>query len=333
MLAVCSAVMAAHRAGIIHRDLKPQNIFLAEGVSRSRPQGARLRHLQGAGRVDRARADQHGIRPRHAVLPRARTGGRQPRLQPAERPIRDRNHSLRMSDQRAALRGREPVHGLPAIVAGSPMPLRQLRSDLDPGLEAVVLRAIEMEPARRFPSVEDLGRALWRFAGERSRMLWRDAFGPRGAGTAGAPGRRPMAGETALDSTPRSGTPPRRPPTPAAPTPGRSISVLHGQPAGQRAVVSTDPGADWRARAGGRRRGRVSLSTVRRRRRQASARRRPLPRTRATRHPGPAAPRPAVTPPPSWWSRRARASSWTAPSRARAASSEPFPSTALTTSS
>ena len=87
-----------------------------------------------------------------------------------------------------------------------------------------MLRAIEMEPARRFPSVEDLGRALWRFAGERSRMLWRDAFGPVAPGAAGAPGRRPMAGETALDSTPRSGTPPRRPPTPAAPTPGRSIS-------------------------------------------------------------------------------------------------------------
>src|SRR5262245_52441542 len=31
VLAVCSAVVAAHRAGIIHRDLKPQNIFLAEG--------------------------------------------------------------------------------------------------------------------------------------------------------------------------------------------------------------------------------------------------------------------------------------------------------------
>ena len=120
VLAVCSAVMAAHRAGIIHRDLKPQNIFLAEGVHGLVPEGARLRHLEGAGRVDRARADQHGIRPRHAVLPRARTGRRQPRLQPSQRPVRDRNHPVRVSDQRAALRGREPVHGVPGHRRGQP---------------------------------------------------------------------------------------------------------------------------------------------------------------------------------------------------------------------
>ena len=40
------------------------------------------------------------------------------------------------------------------IVAGSPIPPRALRPELDPGLEAVVSRAIEVEPGRRFPSVE-----------------------------------------------------------------------------------------------------------------------------------------------------------------------------------
>ena len=111
-----------------------------------------------------------------------------------------------------------------AIVAGSPMPLRPHRPDLDPGLEAVVLRAIEMEPARRFPSVEDLGRALWRFASERSRMLWRDAFGPVAPGAAGAPAAGRWRARRRSTRRRDPATPPRRPPTPAAPTPGRSIS-------------------------------------------------------------------------------------------------------------
>ena len=34
------------------------------------------------------------------------------------------------------------------------------------------------EPAQRFPSVRDLGRALWPFAGAAHQDLWRTEYGP-----------------------------------------------------------------------------------------------------------------------------------------------------------
>ncbi len=220
VLAVCSAVMAAHRAGIIHRDLKPQNIFLAEGA-----------HGLVAKVLDFGISKGLDASTARALTSTGSVLGTPYYLAPEQ--VVDNRASSPLSDQWAigiilyeCLTSARPFEGeslfmvFQAIVAGSPVPLRQHRPELDPGLEAVVLRAIETEPSRRFPSVEDLGRSLWRFAGERSRMLWRDAFGPLAPGAAGAPGRRPMAGETALDSTPRSATPPRRPPTPAASTPG-----------------------------------------------------------------------------------------------------------------
>ena len=223
VLAVCSAVTAAHRAGIIHRDLKPQNIFLAEGPHGLVPKVLDFGISKG---LDASTA--------RALTSTGSVLGTPYYLAPEQ--VVDNRASSPLSDQYAigiilyeCLTSARPFEGeslfmvFQAIVAGSPIPPRALRPELDPGLEAVVLRAIEAEPTRRFPSVEDLGRALWRFASERSRMLWRDTFGPLAPGAAGAPARRPMAAETALDSTPRSATPPRRPPTPAAPTPGGPI--------------------------------------------------------------------------------------------------------------
>ena len=220
VLAVCSTVMTAHRAGIIHRDLKPQNIFLAEGAHGLVPKVLDFGISKG---LDASTA--------RALTSTGSVLGTPYYLAPEQ--VVDNRASSPLSDQYAigiilyeCLTNARPFEGetlfmvFQAIVAGSPIPLRQHRPELDPELEAVVLRAIESEPARRFPSVEDLGRALWRFASERSRMLWRDAFGPLAPGAAGAPARRPIAIETALDSTPRSATPPRRLPTPAMPPPG-----------------------------------------------------------------------------------------------------------------
>lgn len=53
----------------------------------------------------------------------------------------------------------------------------QLRPDLPPGFEAIVLRAMALEPTTRFPSVHALGAALLPFASMKRRVIWTDYFG------------------------------------------------------------------------------------------------------------------------------------------------------------
>ena len=157
MLPVCSAVSAAHRAGIIHRDLKPQNIFLASGAHGLVPKvldfgiskwedGSTSRALTSTGAV---LGTPYYLAPEQVV---------------------DSRSSSPASDQYAigvmlyeCLTSVRPFEGetlftvFQAIVAGSPVAPRKHRPDLDPKLEAVILRAMELDPTRRFSSVDELG--------------------------------------------------------------------------------------------------------------------------------------------------------------------------------
>jgi serine/threonine-protein kinase len=176
MIPVCSAVTAAHAAGIIHRDIKPQNIFLARGVHGVVPKVLDF---------GISKAQDNGA-------PQALTGtdaviGTPYYLAPEQ--VADNRASSPASDQYAigvvlyeCLSGVRPFQAdslflvLQSIVAGSHAPLSQHRPDIDPGLVAVVARAMDLDPTRRFPSVTMLGRALLPFASERGQLLWSDSF-------------------------------------------------------------------------------------------------------------------------------------------------------------
>jgi serine/threonine-protein kinase len=234
LLPVCSAVASAHAAGVVHRDLKPPNIFLASSANGLTPKvldfgiskledGVTLRALTSTGALI---GTPYYLAPEQVVDSRA---------------------SSVASDQFAigvilyeCLTGVRPFEGeslfvvFQAIVAGNPTPPRQLRPGLDPTLEAIVLRAMNTNPARRFPSVDELGRALWPFATERGRMLWQDAFGPgTGTGPDYAPVARTLVADSAADPSVRAALTPsaRRPPSretimlPTTPVPARQTKT------------------------------------------------------------------------------------------------------------
>ena len=68
------------------------------------------------------------------------------------------------------LAGQPPFHGSAAgigaaIVSDPPPPLREARPDVPEELAAVVARAMEKDPARRYASMRELARALSKFSG------------------------------------------------------------------------------------------------------------------------------------------------------------------------
>jgi serine/threonine-protein kinase len=180
MLAVCAGVRRAHELGIIHRDLKPGNIFLSRnhlgdtipkvldfGISKVRmPGDTKLTQRfsligtpnyvspeQADGRPVDARCDIYAL---GTIIYECVTG-------------------------RQCHEGSTLYEILRSIAqADYPRPTA-LRPDLQPDLEAVILKCLERNPEARFETVWELGRALVPFGSEKRRSYWRDIyFGPKG---------------------------------------------------------------------------------------------------------------------------------------------------------
>ncbi len=205
LLPVCGALATAHEIGVVHRDVKPENIFLA----RTRHGGLQPKlidfgiSLAPAWEGGRFTANSSLLgTPNYMAPEQAREGGR----------VDAR------SDQYAVavvlyecVAGRRPFEHdqlyplLHAIVQGEPPPsLRSLRPSIPAAFEAVVLRAMDRDPAARFPDVQALGRALLPFASAAVRGVWEPVF----VGDAPPPvevmsGRQSTLEATAFPSAPR----------------------------------------------------------------------------------------------------------------------------------
>jgi eukaryotic-like serine/threonine-protein kinase len=169
MLPVCDAVAEAHANGVTHRDLKPSNIFLAIRDQKTHPvvldfgiakdeDAASIWDAAGAGPARRPVFAPYYLAPEQVIDHRA--------AGPA-------------SDQHAlgvilyeCLTGQPPYRGdsveklFRAIAAGNPISPSAREPDLPQGLDAIVLRALETDPSKRFDSVAALERALRPFASQ-----------------------------------------------------------------------------------------------------------------------------------------------------------------------
>jgi serine/threonine protein kinase len=170
MLVVCAAIRSCHDAQVIHRDLKPGNIMIVKrdvgagwdvkvvdfGISKS----AGASDLTQEGKI---------IGTPHFLAPEQIAG-----------------QVSVASDQYAlglllylCLTGRHPygeLEGLPlvrAIEKGKFPPPREYRPGIPEELERVILKAMHVKPAERYPSVFELGQQLRDFASPLGQQLWK----------------------------------------------------------------------------------------------------------------------------------------------------------------
>jgi serine/threonine-protein kinase len=169
VMQACEAVDEAHRAGIVHRDLKPSNLFLTK-----RPNGTPCIKVLDFG-ISKAERVSLAAPDRHTTGSRGLFGS--PSYMAPEQ-----MRSPRQVDGRAdiwalgatlyeLLSGRLPFAGETLmeialqVAQSKPTPLRELRPEVPPALEHVVLTCLEKDPDRRFASANKLAAALAPFAG------------------------------------------------------------------------------------------------------------------------------------------------------------------------
>ena len=151
-LQILQAAGFAHRNGIVHRDFKPHNVMCG-------PDG-RLKVTDfGIARAGASEMTETG-----SIMGTAQyLSPEQAQGQPVDFTTDIYSIGVMLYEM---LVGAVPFGGDTAVaialrhVSDAPVPLRQLRPEVHPALEAAVLRALEKDPAQRFRSAEEFASAL-----------------------------------------------------------------------------------------------------------------------------------------------------------------------------
>jgi serine/threonine-protein kinase len=164
MLEVCAGLEEAHERGIIHRDLKPENLFCAE-----EPDGSVVLKIVDFGVSKQLTSD----RMRAQTNPTESVGSPQymsPEqiTTPSEVDPRTDIWSLgvvmfELLTGCAPFNGKHPAQVCASVLRDPIPPFSDFRNDLPPALEAIVLRCLERNRARRFQRVTELAHALSSF--------------------------------------------------------------------------------------------------------------------------------------------------------------------------
>jgi len=182
---VATALGVAHSYDIIHRDIKPQNIMV-------QPDGNSKVMDFGIARANSANLTQTGsvLGTAYYVSPEQAQG--------RELTSATDIYSLGVVLYEAVC-GRVPFDGPDAVsiavkqVNEMPVPPRAIDSSIDPDLEAIILKAMQKNPADRFHTAEEMRRALNEYLqgkpisgvdpDARTRVITRPAVVPAMAGT------------------------------------------------------------------------------------------------------------------------------------------------------
>jgi serine/threonine-protein kinase len=164
---VADALAYAHGQGVIHRDLKPANLFLTR-----RADGSPCVKVLDFGI---AKVDGAGVMTQTAAVLGSPSYMAPEQLRDASRVDARTDvwalgvclHEL-LTGQVAFCADTVPELYV-CILESPPTPLRSLRPDAPPAMEAVIYRCLEKDPARRFANVAELAQALSPLAPARAR--------------------------------------------------------------------------------------------------------------------------------------------------------------------
>ncbi|MFF8594724.1 serine/threonine-protein kinase [Streptomyces sp. NPDC015220] len=137
---------ALHEAGIVHRDVKPSNVLL-----RTAPDGTRRVLLADLG-LAKSLAEASGL-----TLAAGSAGYR-----PPEQAEPGAGIDARADVYSLGAVGYQLVTGTVPAAPGKVEPLQRLRPDLDPGVTGALMRALEPDRERRWPTARALARELER---------------------------------------------------------------------------------------------------------------------------------------------------------------------------
>jgi len=163
LIQICKGLQHAHDLQIIHRDLKPENVMLVPDSKA--PAGVRAVVMDfGLAKERRQEPDVAKLTATGIVL------GTPEFMSPEQirgKPLDGRSDvyalailGFEMFTGQLPFQGRNAQEMMIARLRGKPKGLREVRSEMPARLEAVLLKALSLDPADRYATVGDFGAAL-----------------------------------------------------------------------------------------------------------------------------------------------------------------------------